>query len=693
MPRPGRPSSALAAWTESRDGRSSRAAIVAAVLVVLAFGCVSAAARFDAIALDRTIGRSDTAAYAEMGRNLAEGRGLLVRYVSTFYYPYDRAIDRLDDHWPPLMGVLIAPFFATLGVSAFNAKIPAVLMGALGLPLAATWLGIAVSRRAWVGAAAGLLMIVNRQLLLESLTTLVDVTLAALLTAFCAAMIGARSRPRLYLVAAVLGVLAYYAKLSEVILVGLFPVVALLTAGPRVLRRRWMYAGWAALVAGILPWQIANAWVYGSPLHSIQNHVSGFIALDVWESAHYQPYWGRDLPHTSDRWTKHAERYWPLTRRQREEVARLVMLGSATGQADWYRLGPLGVGAFALLRGEDVAPSPQRTEPDTALMKPPVDRSLDLEASRKTAAAWRTLWARTSREAWTALAGGWRALLDFAVAEHRTTMLPNLLGTLYALAVLAGVPLRAAWRGRLRETMRDWPRIWGIVAALVLLGVVHGVLLVYFFSVGARFTFTALPVMAVLGLTGGAGLLRRLARPASALVAGATPRWRDARAHAGGVVAIATAASLVAFAILRAPELIAWQQASTGVARGLRASPAEMLGGWIGRNLPPDAVIMARQPWELRFHVPSGVKTVAMPSTDDARIALGIAHHYRVTHVAPDPARPALGAYLDARGPGVSRVAAPLPLYAIDWSAIPAGHVVLPHESVDARGAGAGADG
>lgn len=686
MPRPGRPESALAAWTESRDERSSRAAIVAALAVVLAFGCVSAAARFDAIALDRTIGRSDTAAYAEMGRSLAEGRGLLVRYVSTFYYPYDRAIDRIDDHWPPLMGVLIAPFFATLGVSAFNAKIPAVLMGAIGLPLAATWLGIAVSRRAWVGASAGLLMLVNRQLLLESLTTLVDVTLAALLTAFCAAMVGARSRPRLYVVAGLLGVLAYHAKLSEVILIGLFPVVAFLVGGPRALRRRWMYAGWAALVIGILPWQVANAWLYGSPLHSIQNHVSGFIALDVWESAHYRPYWGRDLPQTSDRWTKHAERYRPLTSRQREEFARLVLLGSATGQADWYRLGPIGAGVFALLRGEAIAPSPERTEPDTALMKPPVDRSLDPEASRRAAAAWAAFWARTWREAGSAVMHGWRALLDFAIAEHRATMLPNLLGGLYAMAVLAGVPLRAARRGTLVEEMRAWPRIWGIVAALVLLGVVHGTLLVYFFSVGARFTFTALPVMAVLGLTGVAAVLRRLARPASARLAGVAPRWAGIRSHAAGSAAVVTGTLLVAFAMVRAPELVAWQQASAGVARGLRASPMEALGGWIARNLPPDAVVMARHPWELRFHVPSGVKTVAMPYTDDARIALGIAHHYGVTHVAPDRARPALGAYLDALGPGVSRLRAPLPLYAIDWSTIPSGDVRLPHESVDARG-------
>jgi 4-amino-4-deoxy-L-arabinose transferase-like glycosyltransferase len=680
-----------------RDGHPGRAAVVAALAIVLAFGCVSAAARFDAIALDRRIGLSDTAAYAEMGRSLAEGRGLTVRYISTFYYPYARTIDRLDDHWPPLMGVLIAPFFAARGVSAFNAKIPAVLMGALGLPLAAAWLGIAVSRRAWVGAIAGLLMIVNRQLFTESLTTLCDVTLAALLTAFCAALITARARPRLYVVAGLLGGLAYYAKMSEIILAGLFPVLAVLIAGPRVVKQRWMYAGWAVLAAGIVPWQITNAVVYGAPLHSIQNHVSGFIALDVWEQAHYRPYWGEDLPRTSDRWTKHADAYAPLTRRQREEYARLVLLGSDTGQADWYRLGPVGVAAFALLRGEDRAPSPQRTEPDTPLMKQPEGASVDAATARQAAADGVSFWTRTLLGGGAALPSGWRALLAFAIDEHRATIVPNLLGALYAACVLIGVPLRAWRRGALAETLGAWrrstlsdpppawPRIWGIVAALVLLGAVHGVLLIYFFSVGARFTFTALPVMAVLGLSGMAAIARRAGVPLRRLVARVLPEPYARRARLVPIAGGVATAALVALAALRAPELIAWQQTQAGVKPGFRGTPTERLGTWIARTLPANAVVMDRQPWELRFYAPSSVKTVAIPYVDDVRTTLGIAYWYGVTHIVPDPARPELTAYLERLGSGVSRLAAPVPVYAIDWSAIPHGDVVLPHQTTDAR--------
>jgi hypothetical protein len=74
-------------------------------------------------------------------------------------------------------------------------------------------------------------------------------------------------------------------------------------------------------------------------------------------------------------------------------------------------------------------------------------------------------------------------------------------------------------------------------------------------------------------------------------------------------------------------------------------------------------------------------------SPDDVRITLGIAYWYRVTHVVPDPARPELTAYLERLGPGVTRLAAPVPVYAIDWSAIPQGDVVLPHQTTDARDA------
>jgi hypothetical protein len=485
--------------------------------------------------------------------------------------------------------------------------------------------------------------------------------------------------------AGLLGALAYYTKLSEILLVPLFPVTAFLVAGPSVARQRWAYAGWAVLALGILPWQLSNLYHFGSPIHGIHNYASGFIGLAEWESTHYRAYWNRDLPRTSDRWTKYADRWELLSSRQREEYVRLALLGSGTGQADWYKFGPLGVGAFALLRGEDIQPSLTHVKPDPSLHKAWIDRSQDPDASRRAAAGWRSYWSRSGSEVWSALTSGWRETLRFLSKEHRSTMLPNLLGAAYVICVLIGVPLRAILRGTFRAELREWPRAWGIVAALTLLGVVHGTLLIYFFSVSGSFSFPALPIMAVLGLAGVAAVARRIARPLYAMIARRWPRRRSVRPYLGCVATSMICAWLLLFAATHAHALGEWQQAALGVKRRLLASGTETLADWVASQLSPNAVIMARNPWELRFFSPSGIKTVAMPSSPDARETLGIAYYYGVTHILRDASRPALNRYLDALPPGISEIDAPARLYAIDWTAVPLGDVRLPHETDDAR--------
>ncbi|MEW6269898.1 MAG: hypothetical protein AB1689_11450 [Thermodesulfobacteriota bacterium] len=269
--------------------------------------------------------------------------------------------------------------------------------------------------------------------------------------------------------------------------------------------------------------------------------------------------------------------------------------------------------------------------------------------------------------------------------EHRSTMVPNLLGAAYALCVLVGVPLRAWRRGRFREEVRAWPRSWGIVAAIVLLGVVHGTLLIYLFSVSGPFSYPALPFMAVLGLTGVAAVASRAARPLQRRLERAWPRWSALRPVAAGTLAVATCGLLLLFAATHARALQSWQLGETRLRSPARAGKAEQAGRWIGRHLPPNAVVMARHPWELRFFSPSTVKTVGMPWSDDPRETLGIAYYYGVTHVLPSATRPVLKRYLETRPPGIMRVPAPFPLYEIDWSAVRKGDVRLPHQTADAR--------
>ena len=213
------------------------------------------------------------------------------------------------------------------------------------------------------------------------------------------------------------------------------------------------------------------------------------------------------------------------------------------------------------------------------------------------------VWARAWRDGWAALASGWRALLSYVVAEHRATMLPNLLGAAYAACVLVGVPLRAHGTDAFA---RRWPpgrARAGVVAALLLLGVVHGTLLIYFYSVGDRFALDAAADHDRAGAERGRRARHGAARVRSiALLTRASPRWDDVRARASAVAGVALGVLLVGFAALHARELLAWQQSDARRQPGFRGTPIEGFARWAGRNLPANAVIMARYPWELRFY-------------------------------------------------------------------------------------------
>jgi hypothetical protein len=211
-------------------------------------------------------------------------------------------------------------------------------------------------------------------------------------------------------------------------------------------------------------------------------------------------------------------------------------------------------------------------------------------------------------------------------------------------------------------------------------------LLIYFYSVGGRFGLPALPIMTVLGLTGVAACATRVARPLDERLARRLPRWTRWRPHAGTTAIVAACAALLLFAAADGRALQDWQQGAVGVTPSFQASPLEGFAGWANQRLPRDAVIMARYPWELRFYAPAGLKTVATPWTSEPRVILGIAWYYGVTHILADGARPELNSYLAAGHPGVVEVpGAPLPLYALDFSTIRNGEVVLPHQAADAR--------
>lgn len=622
-----------------------------ALAVVITLGVIGGAVSAYKLSLVgdiRHVGHADEAAYAEIGRSLAAGRGFNVRHVSVFFVPYDPGIERREDHWPPLMGMLIAPWVWWYGVEAWAAKMPAILMGSVGLPLAAAGLAMALSRQAWPGLLAGLCMLADVTVFTESLKTLTDVTTAAVAAGWLAAVIAAGRWRWMHIVAGVLAAAAFYGKGSQIVLLALWPVAALLVEGWRVFARRWLYLGGGAAVALMSPWLIANWIEYGRPLHSTQNFAAGYIGLDSWEERFYRPHWGRDLPHVSDRWTLDAERYASLVARQRESFARVALLGQRAPASQWHDMGRVGAAVHAWLKPE--AESPRRHRRDEVAKAP----------------AWRPGQWRDPVATWCGLA---------------------------AVAMVAGVACiavgRGAWRGVRRRRgqlqreavdaktpPRDWAGVGG-VAAVVVVGAAQWAFVVYLWEALPRLGLVFLPMAAGLAAT---GVARLAAWPMRAW----PRRWSAWRDRAGVMVTAGLCVAAVVLTWAYADELKAYQREEAN----LRAYPyvdqpmyAE-LGDWL-RGLPEaerPRVIMCRNPWQFRFASPDEMKMVGLPYAEPG-VILWIARYYGVTHLLRDKDRPGMWRYFDGRHPAFVQVpGAPHELYRIDWSKLPPDALVPPHD-------------
>lgn len=187
------------------------------IMTLASLGFYQSAYKIRLVSDVRFVGHADEAAYAEMGRSLIKGRGFMIRHVSTFFIPYNRDIERKEDHWPPFMGMAIAPSFHYFGTDSPQAKIPAIIFGSVGLPIAAALLGIVFSGKPIVGLICGLLMMANLHMFSESLKTLCDIAIAMLLAYFLAALIAARKYPWLHTAAGICAALAYYSKGSFIL--------------------------------------------------------------------------------------------------------------------------------------------------------------------------------------------------------------------------------------------------------------------------------------------------------------------------------------------------------------------------------------------------------------------------------------------------------------------------------------------
>jgi hypothetical protein len=104
------------------------------------------------------VGHADYADNAVVARNLLNGRGWVVDYVTQYYRLYS-GVTRPQETWPLLQPVWIVPFFALFGPTAWAAKIPNLLFTA-----ALALLIYSAGARLWdrrVGLTAALIILTN----------------------------------------------------------------------------------------------------------------------------------------------------------------------------------------------------------------------------------------------------------------------------------------------------------------------------------------------------------------------------------------------------------------------------------------------------------------------------------------------------------------------------------------------------
>ncbi len=612
------------------------------VVTLLSLGLHMSAYKVDIVSGVRFVGHADEAAYAEMGRSLVKGRGFNIRHISVFFIPYSQEIERREDHWPPLMGMAIAPAFLAWGIESWAAKMPAVLFGSAGLPVATGLLGMVFSGKAYVGLVCGLMMMANIHIFTESLKTLSDVALAMLMAFFLAAAIGARKRPWLHVVAGIVMAMAYYAKGSMIVFFPLYPVIALLTCGKKVFSKKWIYAGLTAGTLCIMPWLVTN-WVhYGDPFHSTQNFVSGYIGFGSWESNFYHPHWGENLPQTSDRWTKHGDRYWDVTRRNAEAFTRYALLGTRAGEQEWYRFGRPG----ALIH-QWLAPKTSSVRRNRAEME-----------------NYGAQWGPVSE--WSAPISAFSGIGTVVFIAVFLITVPLLAIKIFfseIMGLLAGRKFSETGTGEKDDEKPHDPFALlftraGPVMAILLVMAVNWAFIVFLWEIRARFAFVFLPATAVLAVTGAARVLESIPASATRLATNSPggeffqsffnrDKWRRWRWLPVLMLCTATFVGIMQ----NTDRLKDYHRDNVNTNRfpyrDRSIYPA--LGDWLHLN-KPDAAIMSRNPWQLRFHSPDSIKTVGLPYAPPEQI-LGIGRYYGITHYLNDRNRSGMGRYVGRREP------------------------------------------
>jgi len=613
---------------------------LAAAVAVLCCGLSLLPARLERVKHQQNIGHADGVAYAWQGRTLARGEGLMVPYVTGFFHAYPREIRRHDDQWPPLFSFVLAPVFAKYGAEARVARSTNLVLATLALPLAVWALVFSVTGRAWMGLLGALPVLRSARIYPDGTELLSDLLLTTVFCLFLASLFRSRKHPAWLLAAGAFYALAWYGKGSQILLGGFLAGGVLLLHGPGALVRRWHLGAWLLALLLMFPRLHYNAKHFGRPLHSTQNYVSSFFGLtegtwNLWDHGFYSIWWDRDLPGLSNRFD-HPALHARSMRRNTEVFLRVLFLGLDAERADWRRLGEVPA-----RWQEDLAGPPPRS-------RLPVPQT---ESNFTPPSRW----------------------------PHPWQSLPHLAGAVWGLLALPLLPL-LWWRRHRRGTPLQRTETH-VQDAVILLGCVlmQSLFVIVFWHAMERLAYPAWPALAALAWslasllwTGTGAGLRRIVR-----------RWENHRA-----LRVVTVLLPILFCFFVARDFVAnaGQLHAEQETRFRRPAPTEPaypvhlreLADAMAAALPPDAILMCRNPWQTLWYAPEGFRAVGLPMALPPEL-LSVAKYYGVTHLVLDRDRPGLRPFLHAHPAAFRRVIRlPMPVYAIDYDALPPGTLVPP---------------
>ncbi|MEX2381530.1 MAG: hypothetical protein WD490_04035 [Opitutales bacterium] len=572
-------------------------------LAVLAAGLLFLPDRLDRVRYDQDIGHADGVAYAWQARALIRGDGLSVPYISNFFHPYPTDFSRHDDHWAPLLSFVLAPVFHFFGPEAHVARMTTVVISTLFLPLCFCIMVQALTGRAWTGFPAALPLFSSTHLMQEGMRILNDQLVTSVLCLFLAALVASKRRPALILLCGPLIALAWYGKGSQILLFPFAAAAAALLHGPRFLIRKEFLGMLLLTLCLMFPRLQANARLFSRPLHSTQSYVSSYFGLSRhsgagWDAGFYSIHWNRHPPTLRNRFD-HPFLHQRSIRENSEAFLRWHLLGLDAQAKDGKHLGP---GASSLL---------------SALRNQKSIRPLN------------ELWKDTTKE--------WNLSEDHPRPWFTRIQIVSLLWG--ALAVLISVEVWCVRRFR-----KDAPTGGGWTdpaSVLLMFCLTQAVFMIVCWQAMERLSFPSLiPALALpwtllaVSLDTAKALRRRFIRIP-------TPAW------AGTVLTLLF--SLAVFSQFHAPAAeIARQQRES-----FKHPPPEeprypgekRLGDHMAETLPPDSILMCRNPWQTLWYAPETFRAIGLPYARTPEL-LAVARHYGVTHFVNDRDRQGLRRFI-----------------------------------------------